>query len=44
MIRLIAIAAFVLSVAVSAQAMTVAPIIAQPDSMITEIAARWRRG
>ena len=39
MIRLIAIAGFALSVAVSAQAMTVAPIIPQPDSMITEVAA-----
>jgi len=35
MIRLIATAGFALSVAVSAQAMTPAPI-AQPDSMITE--------
>ena len=39
MIRLIAIAGFALSVAVSAQAMTVAPTIPQPDSMITEVAA-----
>ena len=39
MIRLIAIAGFALSVAVSAQAMTLAPIIPQPDSMITEVAA-----
>jgi hypothetical protein len=39
MIRLIAIAGFALSVAVPAQAMTVAPIIPQPDSMITEVAA-----
>jgi len=39
MIRLIAIAGFALSVAVSAQAMTVAPIIPQPESMITEVAA-----
>ena len=38
MLRLIATAGFALSVAVSAQAMTPAPI-AQPDSMITEIAA-----
>ena len=38
MIRLIAIAGFALSVAVSAQAMTPAPIV-QPDSMITEVAA-----
>ena len=39
MIRLIAIAGFALSVAVSAQAMTVAPTIPQPESMITEVAA-----
>jgi hypothetical protein len=39
MIRLIAIAGFALSVAVSAQAMTPAPIIPQPDGMITEVAA-----
>ena len=39
MIRLIAIAGFALSVAVSAQAMTVAPIIPQPESIITEVAA-----
>jgi hypothetical protein len=39
MIRLIAIAGFALSVAVSAQAMTPAPIIPQPDRMITEVAA-----
>jgi hypothetical protein len=38
MIRLIAIAGFALSVAVSAQAMTPAPIIPQPDGMITEVA------
>jgi len=36
MIRLIAIAGFALSVAVSAQAMTPAPIIPQPDDMITD--------
>ena len=42
MLRLIATAGFALSVAVSAQAMTPAPI-AQPDSMITEIAAACRR-
>jgi hypothetical protein len=36
MIRLIAIAGFALSVAVSAQAMTPAPIIPQPDGMITD--------
>ena len=39
MIRLIAIAGFAVSIAVSAQAMTVAPTIAQPDSMVTEVAA-----
>ena len=38
MIRLIAVAGFALSVAVSAQAMTPAPIILQPDGMITEVA------
>jgi hypothetical protein len=38
MIRLIAIAGFALSVAVSAHAMTPAPIVAQPEGMITEIA------
>jgi hypothetical protein len=37
MIRLIAIAGFGLSVAISAQAMTPAPI-PQPDGMITQIA------
>ena len=36
MIRLIVIAGFALSVAVSAQAMTPAPIIPQPDDMITD--------
>ena len=44
MIRLIAIAGFALSVAVSAQAMTVAPTIPQPDSMITEVAAACGAG
>jgi len=39
MIRLIAVAGFALSVAVSAQAMTPAPIILQPDGMITKVAA-----
>ena len=39
MIRLIAIAGFAVSIAVSAQAMTVAPTIAQPDSIVTEVAA-----
>ena len=43
MIRLIAIAGFALSVAVSAQAMTPAPI-PQPDSMITEVAAACGAG
>jgi len=44
MIRLIAIAGFALSVAVSAQAMTPAPIIPQPDGMITEVAAACGMG
>jgi hypothetical protein len=39
MIRLIAIAGCALFVAVSAQAMTPAPITLPPDGMITEIAA-----
>jgi hypothetical protein len=39
MIRLIAVAGFALSVAVSAQAMTPAPITLQPDGMITKVAA-----
>ena len=38
MIKLIAIAGFALSVAVSAQAAPLAPIIPQPDSLITEVA------
>ena len=38
MIRMIAVAGFALSVAISAQAMTPAPI-PQPDGMITEVAA-----
>ena len=38
MIRLIAVAGFALSFAISAQAMTPAPI-PQPDGMITEVAA-----
>jgi hypothetical protein len=38
MIRLIAVAGFALSVAVSAQAMTPAPI-PQPDGMIRQVAA-----
>ena len=37
MIRLIAVAGFALSVAISAQAMTPAPI-PQPDGMITQVA------
>ena len=44
MIRLIAIGALALSLAVSAQAAPVAPMIAQPDSMITEIAAACGAG
>ena len=44
MIRTIAIAGFALSVAVSAQAMTPAQIVPQPDSMITEVAAPAARG
>ena len=43
MFRLIAIAGFALSVAVSAQAMTPAPI-PQPDSLITEVAAACGAG
>jgi hypothetical protein len=44
MIRLIAIAGFALSVAVSAQAMTPAPIMPQSDGMITEVAAACGMG
>ena len=44
MIRLIAVAGFALSVAVSAQAMTPAPIILQPDGMITKVAAACGAG
>ena len=44
MIRTIAIAGFALSVAVSAQAMTPAPVVPQPDSMITEVAAACGAG
>ena len=44
MLRTIAIAGFALSVAVSAQAMTPAPIVPQPDSMITEVAAACGAG
>ena len=43
LIRLIAVAAFALSVAISAQAMTPAPI-PQPDGMITQIAAACGAG
>ena len=43
MIRLIAIAGFGLSVAISAQAMTPAPI-PQPDGMITQVAAACGAG
>jgi hypothetical protein len=39
MIRMIAVAGFALSVAVSAQAMTPAPIVPQPNDMITKVAA-----
>jgi hypothetical protein len=44
MSRLIAIAGCALFVAVSAQAMTPAPIIPQPDGMITQIAAACGAG
>jgi hypothetical protein len=43
MIRLIAITGFALSVAISAQAMTPAPI-PQPDGMITKVAAACGAG
>ena len=43
MIRMIAVAGFVLSVAISAQAMTPAPI-PQPDGMITQVAAACGAG
>jgi hypothetical protein len=43
MIRLIAVAGFALSVAMSAQAMTPAPI-PEPDGMITQIAAACGAG
>ena len=43
MIRLIAVTGFALSVAISAQAMTPAPI-PQPDGMITQIAAACGAG
>lgn len=43
MIRLITVAGFALSVAISAQAMTPAPI-PQPDGMITQIAAACGAG
>ena len=43
MIRLIAVAGFVLSAAISAQAMTPAPV-PQPDGMITQIAAACGAG
>jgi len=43
MIRMIAVAGFALSVAISAQAMTPAPI-PQPDGMITQIAAACGAG
>lgn len=44
MIRLIAVAGFALTVAVSAQAMTPASIVLQPDGMITKIAAACGAG
>jgi len=44
MIRLIAIGAFAPSLAVSAQATHVAPVLAQPDSMVTEVAAACGAG
>jgi hypothetical protein len=44
MIRLIAIGAFALSLGVSAQATPIAPVLAQPDSMTTEIAAACGAG
>ena len=43
MIRMIAVAVFALLVAVSAQAMTPAPIV-QPDGMMTEVAAACGAG
>jgi hypothetical protein len=43
MIRMIAVAGFALSVAISAQAMMPAPI-PQPDGMITEVAAACGAG
>jgi hypothetical protein len=43
MIKLVVIAGFTLSIAVSAQAMTPAPI-PQPDSMIKEVAAACGAG
>ena len=43
MIRMIAVAGFALSVAISAQAMTPAPI-PQPDGMITQVAAACGAG
>jgi hypothetical protein len=44
MIRLIAIAGFALSVALSAQAMPLAPIVPQPNDMITKVAAACGMG
>jgi hypothetical protein len=44
MIRLIAIAGFAVSLAVSAQAMTPAPITLQPNDMITKVAAACGAG
>ena len=44
MFRLIAVAGFALSLVVSAQAMTPAPIVLQPDGMITKVAAACGAG
>jgi hypothetical protein len=44
MIRLIAVAGFALSLTISAQAMTPAPVIPQPDGMITKVAAACGAG
>ena len=44
MIRLIAVAGFVLSVALPAQAMTPAPIVLEPNEMIIQVAAACGAG
>ena len=44
MIRLIAVAVFALLVTVSAQAMTAAPIVSQPDDMVIKVAAACGMG